>query len=197
MGSRTRDGDAAMGQGCCGTSMLSAPRAHGTLTSTLQAPALLCCQAISSLCLQTKERDYPRACPTLCSWRAGSCPPAGPELLLMQLQDPTPCSTGYNSAAVGSAPSSAPVPSQYCTSTTPVLLPGAVAGRMPSLCINKNRAHSEGTSVSLPAPAPALHDRHQQPRERSRRGRTACRHPEPCCPVRAHLNTTHTTSRCF
>lgn len=93
---------------------------HRTLTSTLQAPALLCCRAISSLRLQTKERDYPRACPTLCSWRAGSCSPAGPELLLMQLQDPTPCSTGYNSAAVGSAPSSAPVPSQYRTSTTPV-----------------------------------------------------------------------------
>lgn len=40
---------------------------HRTLTSTLQAPALLWCQASSSLHLQSKDRDCPRACPTLCS----------------------------------------------------------------------------------------------------------------------------------
>lgn len=109
-----RNEDAAGGQGCCGMSMLSAPRAQDTPKHP-PSPST----ALLPVHLQTKERDYPRAHPTLCCWRAGSCSPAGPELLLMQLCDPTLCSPGYNSAAAGPAPSSAPVPSQCCSSASP------------------------------------------------------------------------------
>lgn len=80
-------------------------------------PVLLCCQAISSHHLQPKETDKPSACPTLCSWRAGSCSPGSPELPLMQLQAPPHCSAGITGAEAGSTPPSAPVPFQYCPQT--------------------------------------------------------------------------------
>lgn len=46
---------------------------------------------------------------------------------------------------------------QFPPSTAPAPLPGAVAGRKPSLGINKNRASIEETLVPPAVPAPALH----------------------------------------
>lgn len=161
--------------------MLSAPRAP---TTTLQAPALLWCQATSSLHLQAKERDYPKA--TLCSWRAASCSPAGPELLLMQLQDPSPCSTGYSSG----------LSTSFCTSSLPVLHQHLSLElwqvECPACASTRTEQALKGTLVPPAVPAPALHGSITS--LGALPGRED-RHPKLSCPVRAHLNTTHTISR--
>lgn len=77
-------------------------------------PALLCCQAISSHQLQPKEMDKPSACPTLCSWKAGSCSPGSPELPLMQLQASPSLQCRHHRCR-------SRLSTSFCTSSLPVL----------------------------------------------------------------------------
>lgn len=77
-------------------------------------PALLCCQAISSHHLQPKEMDKPSACPTLCSWKAGSCSPGSPELPLTQLQAPPSLQCRHHRCR-------SRLSTSFCTSSLPVL----------------------------------------------------------------------------
>jgi len=165
-------------------------------------PALLCCQAIGSHRLQPKGWDKPSERPTLCSWRAGSCSPGSPELLLLSLLEKS---------------SSSKPPSQhsrhhryrcrlstsFCTSSLPVLpgetralLPRAAAGSAPSLCISKNRARPDGMEVPPPVPALAWHDRHHRTRG-TVSGQEDGRASSPSSPVlvRGRLKTRHTISK--